>query len=65
MRCLNCGKKIPDKAKVCHFCEAAVEAEPTEEEKEAVRGLLDQMPPEVLEELHAAGVQDHRHGQGL
>ena len=29
MRCWNCGKKIPDKAKVCRFCEAAVEEEPT------------------------------------
>jgi hypothetical protein len=35
MRCWNCGKKIPEKAKVCRFCEAAVEDEPTEEEKDA------------------------------
>ena len=45
---------IPDKAKVCGFCEAAVENEPTAEEEEVVRDLLDQMPPEALEELRAA-----------
>ena len=27
MRCWNCGKKIPDTAKVCRICEAAVEEE--------------------------------------
>ncbi len=54
MRCWNCGKKIPDKAKVCKFCEAAVETEPTEEEKEAVRDILGQMPPEALDELRTA-----------
>jgi len=45
---------IPDKAKVCGFCEAAVENEPTAEEEEVVRDLLGQMPPEALEELRAA-----------
>jgi DNA-directed RNA polymerase subunit RPC12/RpoP len=29
MRCWNCGKRILDTAKVCRFCEATVEAEPT------------------------------------
>jgi hypothetical protein len=54
MRCENCDKEIPDKAKVCQFCEAAVEAEPTENEKAFVRSLLDQLPPDALEELHSA-----------
>jgi hypothetical protein len=54
MRCWNCGKKIPDTAKVCRFCEAAVEDEPTEPEKDLVRDLLGQMPPEALKELGAA-----------
>ena len=54
MRCQNCGKKIPSTAKVCKFCEAAVEAEPTEEEKEALSDILQQMPPEAMEELLAA-----------
>jgi hypothetical protein len=54
MRCWNCGKKVPETAKVCGFCEAAVEAEPTESEKDLVRGILGQMPPEALDELGAA-----------
>jgi hypothetical protein len=54
MRCQNCGKKIPDKAKVCGSCEAAVEDEPTEEEEAVVSDLLGQMPPEALEELRSA-----------
>jgi hypothetical protein len=54
MRCWNCGKKIPDAAKVCRFCEAAVQAKPTKEEEQVVQELLEQMPPEALEELHAA-----------
>ena len=54
MRCWNCGKNIPDTAKVCRFCEAAVEEEPTESEKNIVRELLGQMPPEALNELRAA-----------
>ena len=54
MQCLNCGRKIRKKAKVCEFCEAPVEAAPSEDEKEVVRDLLGQMPPEALDELQAA-----------
>jgi hypothetical protein len=54
MRCRNCGKKIPDKAKVCGFCEAAVEDGPTREEEAMVRDLLEQMPPEALDDLRSA-----------
>lgn len=54
MKCWNCGKRIPDDAKICRFCEMAVADEPTEEEKVVVRGVLDQMPPEALDELRAA-----------
>ena len=53
MRCLNCGKEIPETAQACQFCEAAVEPEPTAEEKDAVRELLDGMPPEAVDELRA------------
>jgi len=54
MRCWNCGKKIPDTAKACRFCEAAMEEEPTESEKDVVRDILGLMPPEALAELGSA-----------
>jgi hypothetical protein len=54
MRCWNCRKKIPDTAKVCQFCEAAVRDMPTEEEEAVARGLLEQLPPEALNELLSA-----------
>lgn len=53
MKCWNCLKQLPNGAKACPHCEAPVEAEPSAEEIEAVRGVLDQMPPEVLGELEA------------
>ena len=53
MRCWNCGKEIPEAAQACQFCEAAVEPEPTEKEKNAVRELLEGMPPEAVDELRA------------
>lgn len=59
MRCWNCGKKIPDKAKACEFCKAAVEDEPTEEEEALVRDLLEQMPPEALKQLRSATEGSH------
>lgn len=37
MKCWNCLKDISSKAKVCPFCEAAVEDDPTPEEIEAVQ----------------------------
>jgi hypothetical protein len=54
MQCLNCGKSIPDTAKICQFCEAPVAEAPTKEEEQVVREVLGQMPPEALEELRAA-----------
>jgi len=54
MKCWNCGKKIPNHAKVCRFCEASTKAKPTAEEGGVVREILDQMPPEALDELRAA-----------
>lgn len=54
MRCWNCGKSVPETAKVCQFCEAAIEPDPTEEEKRLVGDLLERMPPGAMEELHAA-----------
>jgi hypothetical protein len=53
MRCWNCGRKVPKTAKVCQFCEAAIEPEPTDEEKRIVGDLLREMPPETMEELQA------------
>ncbi len=54
MQCLNCGKTIPDTAKICRFCEAPVEEGPTREEEQAIRKMLKEMPPEALDELRAA-----------
>jgi hypothetical protein len=54
MRCWNCGKKIPDTAKACRFCEAIVDAGPSEEDKDLVRNLLEEMPSDALEELRSA-----------
>lgn len=51
MQCSNCGKEIPDAAQICEFCEASVQPEPSEEEKQAVREMLEQMGPEVQEAL--------------
>jgi len=51
MKCPNCRKEIPDGAKMCQFCEAPVEAEPTPEELRAASKLLDQMDPEARKEL--------------
>ena len=54
MKCWNCGKNIPDAAKVCRHCEAAVVAGPSEEEEEAIGDFLSNAPPEAMEELRAA-----------
>jgi hypothetical protein len=51
VRCWNCGKDIPDAAKICEFCEAAVEAGPTEEEMGVVEDMLGDMNPEALDAL--------------
>ncbi len=52
MRCWNCHKRIPKGAQVCEFCEAAVQADPTPEEMEVLRGILDELPEDALNELH-------------
>jgi hypothetical protein len=54
MRCLNCGKKIPKTAQRCRYCEAVVEPEPTADEKQMAMELLEQLPPDALEEFEAA-----------
>lgn len=53
MKCWNCLKELPESAKACPFCEAAVEDEPTPEEMGAVEEILSAMPAEVLGELQA------------
>ena len=42
MRCWNCGKSDPETAKVCQFCEAAVEAGADGGGEGTGRGLLTQ-----------------------
>lgn len=54
MRCWNCNKRLPKKAKICQFCEAPVQAGPTKEEEETVRDLFDQLPPEAMDEFRKA-----------
>ena len=54
MRCWNCNRELPQGAKVCSSCEAAIESDPTPEELEAVRAALEQLPPEVMSELRQA-----------
>lgn len=51
MICQNCQKQIPDKAKVCLYCEAPVEPEPTQEEMDLVLQMLGGMPPDALADL--------------
>lgn len=41
------GEEIPDAAQICKFCEASVQPEPSEEEKQAVREMLEQMGPDA------------------
>jgi RNA polymerase subunit RPABC4/transcription elongation factor Spt4 len=53
MKCWSCGKKIPDDAQACRYCEAAVQPEPTAEEIDLVRGLLNDMAPGLLDEFKA------------
>src|SRR5438105_11565337 len=51
MRCLNCNRDISETAKICAHCEAPVMEEPTAEEMEAARALLEQLTPEAAAEL--------------
>jgi hypothetical protein len=57
MICWSCGKEIPTGAQLCQFCEAAVEPEPTEQELRMVGDMLENMPPEAIQELEAAFAQ--------
>lgn len=54
MKCGNCGKEIPGSAGACKYCEAAVQPEPSEEEKVAVLGMLAEMDPQAREMLMEA-----------
>jgi len=51
MQCTNCGRNIPDVAKMCPFCEATVEPEPTQDEKQAALDILEQLPPDVRQHM--------------
>lgn len=50
MRCLNCNRTLPKNAKACVYCEALVE-EPSAEEMEMARAVIEQLSPEALAEL--------------
>jgi hypothetical protein len=54
MRCWNCNRALPKKAKACAHCEAAVLPETSPEEIEAARQILDNLPPEVMADLQQA-----------
>ncbi len=54
MRCWNCHREVPEDAKACQFCEADMEEAPPREEMEVIGEMLDQMPPEVVEEIAEA-----------
>jgi hypothetical protein len=54
MKCWNCQREIPETAKICVHCEEPVMPEPSAEEMEAARELLEQLPPEAVAELHEA-----------
>jgi hypothetical protein len=51
MLCWNCGRKVPDTAKVCKHCEADLSDAPGEEEMAAVEGILKDMDPDMLAEM--------------
>src|SRR6476620_10114744 len=51
MRCWNCNREIPETAKACVHCEAAVGAPPSADEMEAARAFLAELPPDVAAEL--------------
>jgi hypothetical protein len=51
MRCWNCGKDMPDTAKVCPHCERSVKKRPTQEEMDAVAEMLKGLDPAAREEL--------------
>jgi hypothetical protein len=53
MKCWNCRKPLPDGAKRCPNCEAAVEDVPTQEELDALIALGKQLDPDTLRELKA------------
>lgn len=53
MRCWNCRTKIPDDARMCWHCEVRIAEGPSEEEIQAVREILAEMPSDVLEQLQA------------
>ena len=59
MKCMNCNREIPDDAKICRFCEAVVEPEPTSEQVEIVQAMLAELPPEALAEFCAALAQSN------
>ncbi len=54
MKCWNCLKQVPEKAKVCPYCEKRLDEEPTEEQQQAVREMFAGMPADVRDELLGA-----------
>ena len=56
MRCLNCNREMPKNAKICVHCEAPVGPDLSAEDIEAVRAILNDMPPEIIDELNKAAL---------
>lgn len=54
IQCQNCGKQIPNSAKRCQFCEAAVGDGPDDEMKAFMLGMLGQMDPQTRAALQDA-----------
>ena len=52
MRCMNCHGEIPETAKVCEFCEAKVQPEPSPDAMQEIRESISQLPPEERELLN-------------
>ena len=53
MLCWSCRKEIADDAKMCKYCEAEVEPEPTDDEIATVKDMMADMGPEVIRDLQA------------
>ena len=54
MICWSCRKEIPATAEFCPHCEAEVEEEPPANAIAAAQSVLDNMSPELLDELGEA-----------
>jgi len=54
MKCWNCLEEMPDSAKVCPHCEAAVEEPPDPEMEQVAADVLQNLDPAAMAELRQA-----------